>query len=171
MAHFAKLDTDNTVLGVHVVNNQDTMLNGVEDEATGIAFLQSIHGWDNWKQTSYNATIRNKFAGIGDTYDAARDAFIAPKPFDSWILNETTLEWEAPVTKTTYYNLEMNSDGTGPGQYTDHDDDGNPVEAAQIWNDTNQTWDLVAPDYATTTVTVNPNPENKYIPPQPSVSE
>ena len=113
MAHFAKLDTDNTVLGVHVVADNDCLKDGAEDEATGIAFLTSVNGWEKWKQTSYNAKIRKRFAGMGDTYDETRDAFIAPKPFPSWVLNETTCEWEAPVGKTTYYLLELNRDGTG----------------------------------------------------------
>ena len=54
-----------------------------------------------WVQTSYNATIRKNYAGIGMTYDADRDAFIAPQPFASWILNEETCRWEAPVAYPT----------------------------------------------------------------------
>ena len=53
----------------------------------------------SWKQTSYNANFRKNYAGIGDTYDAVRDAFIAPKPYDSWVLNESTCRWQAPVPR------------------------------------------------------------------------
>lgn len=97
MAHFAKLDDNNIVLAVHVVNNDVITVNGVESEQTGIDFLTSIHGHTSWKQTSYNGSIRKNYAGIGFSYDASRDAFIAPKPFASWILNETTCNWEAPI--------------------------------------------------------------------------
>lgn len=99
MAHFAELDADNKVLRVIVVGNQDCQDgNGQESEAIGIAFCQSLFGPDTtWVQTSYNGNIRGKYAGIGDTYDAQRDAFLAPQPFPSWALNESTLQWEAPV--------------------------------------------------------------------------
>jgi hypothetical protein len=96
MAHFAKLDDNNIVTQVIVVANDELLDNGVESEAKGIAFCQSLFG-GNWKQTSYNGSIRKNFAGIGDTYDASRDAFIESKPFNSWLLNENTCRWEAPV--------------------------------------------------------------------------
>ena len=96
MAHFAQLD-NNVVLQVIVVHNNELMNNGVESEAKGIAFCQSLFPGTNWKQTSYNANIRKNYAGIGFTYDAQRDAFIPPKPFQSWVLNGTTCQWEAPV--------------------------------------------------------------------------
>ena len=171
MAHFAKLDKDNTVLGVHVVADNDCLKDGVEDEATGISFLNNVHGWEKWKQTSYNATIRKRFAGMGDTYDETRDAFIAPKPYPSWILNETTCEWEAPVGKTTYYLLELNSDGTGPGTFTEHDAEGNPVEIHQVWNEEDQLWAPHEPNFATTEIRVNPDPSTKYQPTKPNVDE
>jgi hypothetical protein len=97
MAHFAQLDQNNVVLQVIVVHNNELMNNGVESEAKGIAFCQSLFPGTNWKQTSYNANIRKNYAGIGFTYDAQRDAFIPPKPFQSWVLNGTTCQWEAPV--------------------------------------------------------------------------
>jgi hypothetical protein len=100
MAHFAQLDNTNTVIQVIVVHNNELMDNGVESEAKGIAFCQSLFG-GNWKQTSYNGSIRKHFAGIGYTYDASLDAFIAHKPFNSWILNTTTCVWEAPVPMPT----------------------------------------------------------------------
>ena len=96
MAHFAEIDETNTVLQVIVVHNNELLEDGVESEAKGIAFCQSLFG-GNWVQTSYNGNIRKNYAGIGFTYDADRDAFIPPKPFDSWILNEDSCLWEAPV--------------------------------------------------------------------------
>ncbi len=96
MAHFAQLE-NNIVRQVIVVNNQELLdENNVEQEEKGIAFCQSLLG-GNWKQTSYNANIRKNYAGAGYTYDAERDAFISPKPYASWILNEDTCRWEAPV--------------------------------------------------------------------------
>ena len=101
MAHFAKLDENNNVLAVHVVNNDVITINGNESEQVGIDFLIGLHGHTLWKQTSYNANSRKNYAGVGYTYDANRDAFIAPKPFNSWILNEDTCRWEAPVAYPT----------------------------------------------------------------------
>jgi len=99
MAHFAKLDEDNNVLEVHVVNNMELLdVNGTEHESIGVAFLIGWSGgYPYWKQTSYNGNIRKNFAGIGYTYDPVRDAFIPPKPYASWVLNETTCLWDAPV--------------------------------------------------------------------------
>jgi len=97
MAHFAKLDENNQVIAVHVVNNEVITVDGVESEQVGIDFLTSLHGHPNWKQTSYNSTIRKNYAGIGFTYDEIRDAFIPPKPFESWILDEETYIWECSI--------------------------------------------------------------------------
>ena len=92
MAHFAKLDENNVVLEVNVVNN-DVLTE--DEEASGIAFLTEWSGgYSNWKQTSYNGTFRKHYAGIGYTYDSIRDAFIPPKPEGNWILNEETCLWE-----------------------------------------------------------------------------
>jgi hypothetical protein len=99
MAHFAKLDDNNVVLSVHVVNNEDIIVDGQESEQRGIEFLTGIHSHQNWKQTSYNASFRKNYACIGDSYDENRNAFIAPKPYQSWILNDDTCQWEAPVAK------------------------------------------------------------------------
>jgi hypothetical protein len=97
MAHFAQLNENSVVLQVIVVNNSDCLdSNGQESEAAGVAFCQSLLG-GNWKQTSYNGTIRKNYAGIGYTYDATRNAFIPPKPYASWLLDETTCLWDAPV--------------------------------------------------------------------------
>jgi len=102
MAHFAKLDENNAVLEVHVVNNNDLLQDGIESEAKGIQFLIDWSGgYTNWKQTSYNGNFRKNYAGIGFTYDAQRDAFIPPQPFPSWTLNEDTCLWDAPVAYPT----------------------------------------------------------------------
>jgi hypothetical protein len=105
MAHFAKLNSENEVTHVSVVDNWNiTDGNGQEQESVGVAYLQSVHGVQEgitWKQTSYNANFRKNYAGIGYSYDAGRDAFIAPKPYASWVLNETTCRWKAPVDMPT----------------------------------------------------------------------
>jgi len=97
MAHFARIDENNVVTQVVVVANKDTAdANGVEKEHIGAAFLEKLFG-GVWKQTSYNGNIRKNYAGIGYTYDEGRDAFIPPQPFPSWVLNEDTCLWDAPV--------------------------------------------------------------------------
>ena len=97
MAHFAKLNSNNIVEKVIVVSN-DIEIN----EQAGIDFINNLYGTnDIWKQTSYNNRIRKNFAGIGYTYDEIRDAFIPPKPFNSWILNEDTCLWESPIDMPT----------------------------------------------------------------------
>ena len=123
MAHFAKLNNDNIVIDVQSVHN-DT----ATDEAAGITFLNNLYRTsDTWKQTSYNTKgnvhklggtpLRKNYAGIGFTYDEDKDAFIPPKDYPSWILNETTCLWEAPVTRP---------------------DDGKYY----IWNEDTTSWDL-----------------------------
>ena len=123
MAHFAKLNSDNIVLTIEVVSDDIATT-----EQAGVNFLNNLYGTsDVWKQTSYNTRggvhqlggtpFRKNYAGIGYEYDQTRDAFISPKPFNSWILNETTCLWEAPVAKP---------------------DDNKEYE----WNEDNQTWDL-----------------------------
>lgn len=79
MAHFAELNEDNIVTQVVVVHNAELLDNGVESEAKGVAFLQSLFGHDRWKQTSYSGSIRERFAGVGYSYDAERDAFLPPQ--------------------------------------------------------------------------------------------
>ena len=115
MAHFAKLGVGNIVERVEVVSNDVAT-----DEQTGVDFLNNLYGTrDTWKQTSYNGNIRKNFAGIGYTYDQTRDAFIPPKPFNSWTLNEDTCLWEAPVA---------------------YPDDGQEY----TWNETDQEWEILA---------------------------
>ena len=103
MAHFAKLDENNVVLEVHVVHNNELLdENGTESEFKGIEFLtQWSGGYALWKQTSYNGTFRKNYAGVGYTYNAVRDAFIAPQPFPSWVLDDATCQWKAPVPMPT----------------------------------------------------------------------
>lgn len=97
MAHFAKIDENSVVTSVVVVENKDTSdAAGVEKEHIGAAHLEKILG-GTWKQTSYNANFRKNYAGIGYTFDAQRNAFIPPKPFNSWVLVEETCQWKAPV--------------------------------------------------------------------------
>jgi hypothetical protein len=97
MAHFAKLGTGNIILTVEVVSNDIATT-----EQAGIDFLNNLYNTrDVWKQTSYNNNIRKNFAGVGYSYDQARDAFIAPQPFSSWTLDEDTCLWEAPVAYPT----------------------------------------------------------------------
>ena len=102
MAHFAKIGLDNLVTDVLVVANRETMdSTGVEHESIGVEFLKNLTGHETWIQTSYNGTIRKNYAGIGYTYDSQRDAFIPPKPYSSWVLNEETCRWDAPVAYPT----------------------------------------------------------------------
>jgi hypothetical protein len=94
MAHFAKLDENNVVLEVHCVHNNELMVDGIESEAKGIAFLVMWSGgYPFWKQTSYNGKFRKNYAGIGYTYDSDRDAFIPPKPDGNCVLDEQTCQW------------------------------------------------------------------------------
>jgi hypothetical protein len=119
MASFAKIGLNNKVIEVLSVNNEVLKdSNGVEQESIGIDFLTKLTGYPLWKQTSYNGNFRKNHAGIGYTYDEDRNAFIPKKPFNSWVLNETTCLWEAPIAKP-------NDDGI----YT--------------WNETIQNWEQI----------------------------
>jgi hypothetical protein len=100
MAHFAQLDENNIVTQVIVVANSELLDNGAENEAKGIAFCHGLLG-GNWIQTSYSKAFRKNFAGVGHTYDAQRDAFIPPQSYPSWILIESTCQWEPPVPYPT----------------------------------------------------------------------
>ena len=131
MAHFAKLNQENIVIAVNVVHNNELLVDGVEDEQKGIDFLNNLHKTnDVWKQTSYNTQggvhkldgtpFRKNYAGVGYTYDETRDAFIPPKLFPSWTLNESTCQWDPPVLRT---------------KETDWD-------KSYEWNEAEQRWDL-----------------------------
>ena len=122
MAYFAKLGTGNIVEQVISINNSViTDSNGVEKEQLGVDFINKLYNTrDVWKQTSYNNNIRKNFAGIGFTYDQQRDAFIPKKPYQSWILNENTCQWESPIP--------IPSDAS--------------INKVYSWNETTQNWDL-----------------------------
>ena len=117
MASFAKIENNIVITVVSVVNEVLKDSNGIEQETIGIEFLKTLYNEPNaiWKQTSYNTNggvhslggtpFRKNHAGIGYTYDETRDAFISPKPFNSWILNESTCLWEAPVAYPVDSNI------------------------------------------------------------------
>ena len=122
MAHFAKLDENNIVTQVIVVSNDIAT-----SESAGVTFINNLYGTsDTWKQTSYNTffgnhklggtPFRKNYAGIGFSYDASRDAFIPPKPYASWVLDETACQWKSPV------------------DYPDDDD------LKYIWDESNTAW-------------------------------
>jgi hypothetical protein len=130
MASFAKIENNIVITVVSVVNEVLKDSNGIEQEAIGIQFLRTLYNEPNavWKQTSYNTVggihllggtpFRKNHAGIGYIYDSNRDAFIPPKPYNSWVLNETSCLWESPVAMLI---------------------DGNRYN----WNELTLTWDIV----------------------------
>lgn len=99
MAHFAQLDTDNKVINIIVVHNNELLdETGQEQEGLGINFCKALYGADTiWIQTSYNGNFRKNFAGIGYTYDPIFDHFYGPKTYDSWIFNSDTATWNPPI--------------------------------------------------------------------------
>jgi hypothetical protein len=130
MAHFAKLGVGDIVEKVHVVSNDVATT-----EQAGIDFLNNLYNTrDVFKQTSYNTyggehklggtPFRKNYATIGGRYDSSRDAFIPPKPHLSWVLNETTCQWEAPVAKPTLTEEQLNN------------------ESYYVWNESTQQWDI-----------------------------
>ena len=134
MAHFAKLGVNNKVIAVHVVNDSDCLnADGIEDEEVGRQFLERIHNWPLWKQTSYNTSnnnhksggtpLRGNYAGIGMTYDEDNDIFISKKPYASWVLNTAEARWQSPV-------------GDAP-ELTEEERETHIYE----WNEENQSWD------------------------------
>jgi len=136
MSSFAKIGLNGKVIEVQsVVNEVLHDSNGVEQESIGIDFLTKLTGWSIWKQTSYNTVggvhklggtpFRKNHASVGYTYDEDRDAFIPPKPFPSWVLNETTCLWEAPVERP-----ELTQEQIDNGSY-------------YSWNEETTTWDLI----------------------------
>jgi hypothetical protein len=130
MAYFAKLNSNNIVETIISINNSViTDANGVEQEQIGVDFINKLYNTkDVWKQTSYNRNFRKNYAGIGYHYDQERNAFIPPKPFNSWILNEDTCDWEPPVPY--------------PITYT-QDELGNSIQDLYSWNESTLSWDLV----------------------------
>ena len=130
MAHFAELNSDNKVLRVIVVNNNEILIDGVENEQKGIDFCKSLFGLNTtWVQTSYNDSFRKKFARIGDTYDLTKDKFISPQPYPSWSLDAND-DWQAPISKPETYTQNLTfADGT-------------PIKDFYYWNEENQSWVL-----------------------------
>jgi len=135
MASFAKIGLNGKVIAVHsVVNEVLHDSNGIEREDIGIDFLTKLHGWSVWVQTSYNThggvhklggtPLRKNFAGINYTYDQQKDAFIPPKPYNSWILNEDNCGWEAPIIRP-----ELTQEQKDNNQY-------------YTWNEETQSWTL-----------------------------
>ena len=118
MAHFAELNSKNKVIGVLKVENAVILdENNQEQESLGIDFLKGLFGSDKiYKQTSFNRNFRKNYAKIGDTYDLSRDAFITNQPFPSWILNESTCQYESPIPHP-------DPDGTEPEYYYDWDEE------------------------------------------------
>jgi len=127
MSNFAKIGMNGIVLEVVTISNEILLdADGNEQEALGINFLKEMYNYPSWKQTSYNTLggehlsggtpLRKNYAGVGSKYDPDRDAFIPPKPYLSWVLNETTCQWEAPVEAPT------------DGKYT--------------WNEETKEWDI-----------------------------
>jgi hypothetical protein len=143
MAYFAKLGTGNIVEQVISINNAViTDNNGIEQEQLGVDFINNLYNTrDVWKQTSYNTrggkyynldntlgdqskSFRKNYAGIGYTYNETRDAFIPPKPFNSWVLNETTYDWEAPVARPEFTQEQIDN------------------KSYCIWNESILNWDI-----------------------------
>jgi hypothetical protein len=142
MASFAKIGLNSKVIEVlSVHNNVLKDSNGIEQEVNGIDFLTKLTGWAIWKQTSYNTDggvhnnngtpLRKNHAGIGYTYDEERDAFIPKKPYNSWILNEQTCRWEAPVA----YPITNNQNKVNPLD--------NAINDSYQWNEQIQNWELI----------------------------
>jgi len=161
MAHFAKLDENNIVTEVLVVNNEVLLkTDGTESEYKGKVFLNGLFGNATWVQTSYNNNFRKQYAGIGMTYDESNDVFIAPQPFNSWVLN-TNFDWEAPIVYPTdgkTYNWDEETlswilyTPTQPfDSWTWNETDWQweaPIPRPSdgqnyAWNEETQTWDLV----------------------------
>jgi hypothetical protein len=127
MAHFAKLGTGNIIEQVIVVSNDIATT-----EQAGSDFINKLYNTrDVWKQTSYNGNIRKNYAGVGFKYDQERDAFIAPKPYVSWILNEDTCQWEAPVAYPETYTLGLLEE-----------DNITPVKDPYSWNESIINWEI-----------------------------
>ena len=165
MAHYAKLDENNIVLKVEVVDNSDCLdSEGNESEEVGRQFLEKIHGWSSWKKCSYNSKFgkyyvqdenrksslgpdqskcfRKSYPSTGWTYDASRDAFLPPRSesCDSWVLNETTCEYEAPVAKPSALtsNYEVTWDESNL-RWTSLDDS----EADHYWDPSSSSWKAI----------------------------
>jgi hypothetical protein len=129
MAHYAELNENNEVIYVAYMDNETiTDENDNEVEELGIQHLHTHHGADRrWVRTSYRGNFRNKYAGLGDTYREDLDMFISPQPFASWILNETTGQWEAPTPQPELTEEQLNDE-----TYTYY----------YFWDEETQSWSL-----------------------------
>ena len=116
--YFAKLDSDSLVEAVHLVND-----NIATSEQAGITYLNKLHNHSSWKACSKDGSVRKNGPAKGFTYDADKDAFIPPKPYPSWILNEDTCNWKPPVARPADKGF-----GEGQRQYD--------------WNEETTTWDV-----------------------------
>jgi len=143
MAHYAKLGLNSKVLGVHAVDDKDCLdADGVEDEEVGRVFLERLHHWPFWKQTSRNTrrgkhytdetlsadqskALRGNYAGQGMIYDDDNDLFIEKKPYASWVLNTTTVRWQSPIGDAPAVTAEQLA-----------------ANSFYAWNEDTQAWDL-----------------------------
>lgn len=135
MAHFAQLDDNNVVTQVIVVDNDDTCDHtGKEVESIGVSFCKKLLGSDTrWKQTSYNGSIRVRYAGRGFKYDESLDAFVPPKPYASWTLDNSSADWVAPITKPTLTSEEQEA-----SKYYSWDEDAYQADNTKGWVLTSQ---------------------------------
>ena len=138
MAHYAKLGINSKVIAVHVVADKDCQnADGIEDEEVGRQFLERIHSWPLWKQTSYNTSgnkhksgddskaLRGNYAGIGYTYDEDNDIFMRTKHYTSWVLNTAEARWQSPIGDAP----ELSEDEKETHRYD--------------WNESGQSWNKV----------------------------
>ena len=159
MAHFAKLGVNGKVIAVLTLDNKD-MLNGdnVEDETVGQQYLELHNNWpaQMWVQTSYNTrgnkhssgdntkAFRGNYAGIGYLWDEENQIFWPPKQYPSWVKNTTTANWESPIGPKPELTEEQKTQNIAPEGV---DEEGNPNKSSHawhyLWNETNQTWDLI----------------------------
>lgn len=112
--YFAKLDNNNVVLSVESL--ADAVVNNLPfpaSEVLGVAFLRNLYNFENWRQTSPTGEFRKRYTGIGYAYDMVRDAFIEPKPYESWLLNNDTCAWEAPVPMPNDGHIYVWNDASG----------------------------------------------------------
>ena len=148
MAHFAKLGINSKVIAVHAVDNKDLHnADGVEDEEVGRQYLERIHNWPLWKQTSYNTSsnthklggtpFRGNYAGIGYEWDEDNQIFWPKKPYASWVKNTTDARWQSPIGDAPALTAEQETQNTPADENT-------PATHNwyYAWNEDNQSWDL-----------------------------
>ena len=138
MAHFSKLNNDNVVIDVLVIDNVDLhFLDFPSSEGLGIQICRNLTGHQKWRQTSYNCNFRNIYGAIGCTYDEVKDVFIPSQVFSSWKLNETTNEWEAPIA----FPSNVETDNEEPmSVFWDEDNLRWANQFNQYWDSTNNSW-------------------------------